>query len=394
MIIELKTAKYKGVEFLFTDMSTTGGNRLIKYNFPGSDKQSIERQGKAPRSFTITAVIPHDDYFQQRDNLLRVLEDGASGVLTHPTFGDVENVKSGQYTLTEKLSNLGRAEVVIPFEVDDSPGIPQQSGNLASQASALNETLISQLETDLADSYEVSLSFSGNFSDAMSNLDSLADAMDTIVDGSDLNIDNVASFRQTVNNFRSNIGNLIQSPLTLSSEISGLFRDVNTLFSLPGSLYDAFSGLFNFGDDDPVTKNNTVGRQQRNNNRQALRSNIKTQALGYAYLSASESTYSNTDELDLVQESLEAQYLDIRNNQNLTNEAAEDLDRLRVQSQKILDQARVNTRSIITISTKRMPLSVLVYSYYGSTDLVETIAEINNINQNAFVEGDVRILTA
>ncbi len=74
-LIELKTAKYKGVEFLFEDMSTTGGNRLIKYNFPGSDKQAIERQGRLPRTFNLTAIIPHENYYQQRDNLLRVLDE-------------------------------------------------------------------------------------------------------------------------------------------------------------------------------------------------------------------------------------------------------------------------------------------------------------------------------
>ena len=114
-IIQLKTAKYKGVEFLFEDAATTGGNRLIKFNYPGSDKQSIEVQGKAPRSFNITAWIPHENYYQERDNLLRVLEDGEEGVLTHPTFGDVEKVISGVYTLTEVISELGRAKITIPF---------------------------------------------------------------------------------------------------------------------------------------------------------------------------------------------------------------------------------------------------------------------------------------
>lgn len=394
MIIDLKTAKYKGVEFLFTDMPTTGGNRLIKFNFPGSDKQAIERQGRVPRTFTITAIIPHEDYYQQRGNLLRVLEDGEKGVLTHPTFGDIENVINGRFTLTEKLSEIGRAEIVIPFEVDDAPGIPQQSGNLASQVLALNEALSLQLQNDLADTYGVDLNFTGNFTDALENINNITDSMDNVADFAEPLLQNISDFRSTLNAFQGAIGNLIQVPTNLAGEISGLFEDVSNLFETPDTVLGAFQSLFSFGDDDPIVKNNTVGRIQRNKNRQLIRNTMKTQSLGYAYLNAAQSTYDTTDDLDRVQDSLEKQYLDIRNNQVLSNEAAELLDRLRVQTQKILDDVRVNTRSIITIETRMKPLSVLVYEYYGSTELVDTIASLNNINENAFVEGSIRILTA
>lgn len=412
MIIELKTAKYKGVEFLFTDMPTTGGNRLIKYNFPGSDKQAIERQGKMPRSYTLTAVIPHEDYYQQRDNLLRVLEDGEAGVLTHPTFGDVENVINGKYTLTEKLTEIGRAEIVIQFEVNDALGVPQQSGNLASQVLELNSNLTDQLDLDLLNDYSVNLKFSGNFADALENINNIADSMDFISEFAEPLVQNISDFRSTVNAFRGAIGNLIQTPADLAGEISGLFEDVNNLFETPDVVFGAFKSLFTFGDNDPDIRTNTVGRIQRAENRGVLRARIKTQSLGYAYLSAAQITYNTTDDLDEVQQILENQYISIRENNQLinsdqtiqtnqlvnngsllSNESLEILDRLRTQVQKTLDNVRVNTRTTINIETRLKPLSVLVYEYYGSTELVETIASLNNINQNAFVEGEIRILT-
>jgi len=153
-------------------------------------------------------------------------------------------------------------------------------------------------------------------------------------------------------------------------------------------------GLFPFGTNDPIVETNTVGRVERKRNRDLLRANMRTQALSFAYINASEVDYQNTDDLDLAHDELEAQYIDVRDNQLLSNESLEELDRLRVQAQKTLDVVRVNTRLIITVETPLIPLSVLTYRYYGSTDLVEIIADLNNINQNAFVEGDVRILTA
>lgn len=413
-MIELKTAKYKKVEFLFKDMTTTGGNRLIKFNFPGSDKQAIERQGKAPRSFNLIIIIPHEDYYKKRNELLRILEDGKEDTLTHPTFGDVEKVLNGKYTLTEKTSELGRAEIVVPFEVNDSSGIPVQSGDLPSQVEEQQKKTTEEVTTDLADTYEVTKSFAGNFTDAIDNLNAVSDAIANAGDFADPIFENVAAFRSSVRAFSASIGNLIQAPAELASSIQGMFEDLNNLYETPEDLLGAFGLLFSFGEDDPEVLTSTAGRAERKQNRDLVRSSMRIQALSFSYLAAAQIEYQTTEDLDLAQDALEAQYLNARNARSLvrgaqpavagrpiepneqliSNESRGALDRLRVQAQKALDVVRVNTRSIITVETPVKPLTILVYEYYGSTELVEVIAELNNIKQNAFVEGDIRILTA
>lgn len=398
-IIQLKVAKYKGVEFLFETATTVGGNRLIKLNFPGSDRQAIERQGKLPRSYPMTIWIPHDNYFQAKSELLRVLDDGEKGVLTHPTDGDVDNIINGEFRVVETISELGRAKVTVTFELDDSPGIPIQSGNLVSQVQAASDLLNTQLANDVADGYGVTLSFVGNFNDALENVAAIGEEIAAVSTLAEPLTDRVGDFTKLVNNFGASIGSLIQSPANLASSIGALFEALNNLYEAPGDVLRVLRGLFSFGDDDPVIpitagRATTVGLTERKRNRDMLRANIRTQSLSYAYLNAPQVEFSNTDDLDLVQDELEAQYTDVRDNQLLSNESLELLDRLRVQAQKTLDNARVNTRSIITVETPLRPLSVIVYAYYGSTDLVETIADLNNINQNAFVEGEIRILTA
>ena len=392
-MIELKTAKYKGVEFLFTSMPTSGGNRLIKFNYPGSDQQAIERQGKAPRTFNITAIIPHEDYYQKRDNLLRVLEDGQSGVLTHPTFGDVENVINGVYTLTEITNELGRAQIVIPFEVNDASGIPQVSDNLVTQVQQSSSLLNSQLYNDLADNYNVTFNFPGNYADSFENINSMIDAFVSASELIEPNEERAAEFTQLVNLVRDNVNDLIQTPGNLSDSISLLFESFNNLTDIPIDTFNSFKGLFSFGDDDPEINPTTVSRIERKNNRDLLRTNIKTQSLSYAYVTSGTIEYETTEDLESIQDTLEEQYTDIRENQLITNEALEELDRTRVQGIKTLDEVLVTTRQIITITTKRTPLSVLLYRYYGNTDLFDIIAELNNIKQNGFVEGDIRILT-
>jgi prophage DNA circulation protein len=393
-IIQLKTARYDGVEFPFVESATTGGNRLIKYNYPGSDKQSIERQGKAPRSFNMTIWIPAENYHQDRDNLVRVLERGRNAVLTHPTWGDVENIIPGIYTLNERISELGRASISVVFEVDDAPGIPQDSGRLAAAVQEQSTLLNTQLTEDVADDYKVTLSNSGSFSDSISNIESIADAFDVAKQAVAVPSDKLAEITKSINRFKSDAGRLARAPSDLSADIESLFQQIDNLYDAPGDVLRSLKTMFDFGSSDPVIMATTVSRIERSENRDTLRANVRTQALSYAYLNASQISYETTDDLDLVQSELESQYLDSRDNQALTNEGQEQLDRLRVQALKALDRTLINTRAIIEIETTKQPLSVLVYAHYGSTDLVDTIAELNNIKENAFVEGAVRILTA
>jgi len=408
-LIQLKRAKYQGVEFAFISMPSTGGNRIIKIRFPGSNKQSIEVQGELPFATTLTAVIPHENYYTERDNLLRVLKNGLSGVLVHPTFGDVENVINGQYTLDETITQLGRATITIPFEVDDAIGIPIESGNLAAQVQTASDLLNTQLETDLGGLYDVSLNAPGNFADASNNLSNVASAFSLVSEFTNAVAEKAASFQAEIDAFSGSINDLIRSPADMATSIASLFESVDNLFETPGETFGALRSLFNFGDDDPVVEQTTVGRTQRVRNRDLIRSNMKTQALSFSYVNAALDDYESSEVLDEAQTDLETQYLGIRNDQvtktsptgiaglsvtePLTNEAFEELDRVRVQAQKTLADASITTPAIITVETESRPLSALLYDYYGNTDLFDTIAELNNIKMNAFVEGDVRILT-
>lgn len=393
-IIELKSARYKSVDFVFIDATTSGGNRLIKFNFPGSDRQAIERQGKAPRAHAMVIWIPHENYYSERDNLLRVLEDGLPDTLTHPTFGDIANVINGPYELIERSSELGRASITVTFEVNDSPGIPQQSGSLPAQVQTQGDAFNLQLSADLASGYGVTNSLSGNFTDALESVQQAVDSLSTAGQTTEGIANRVAAYRASIVRVSASIGDLVQSPDQLAIELDGLFADLSNLFETPGAAFIALQSLFGFGAGDAPIVPNTVAKAERKQNRDLIQATIRVKSLSHAYLSATEAEYSTTEDLDLAQDTLEDQYVDAIENQLLSNESLEELDRLRVRAQKTLDVVRVNTRTIITVETRLIPLSVLVYSYYGSTELTEIIADLNNIKQNAFVEGELRILTA
>jgi len=392
-LIQLKEASYKGVSFLAVTMPTTGGRRVIQYRFPRSDKQAIEDQGKLPRQFTLNAVISNENYFSQKAALIRVLEDGNKGTLVHPTFGNVENVRSGTYTITEKISETGKAQITMEFFIEESQGIPvalQVTPSVVKNASdAFNLSLID----DIVAAYKVTSNFVGNFQAAVNNALNVADAfVASITKISPLN-QAINDFNAVITGFRTNVNTLVFDARSMGNNISNIFVEFGNLYNLPGEELLVISELFNFGANDPIIEQNTAGRIERKQNQDVMRANIKTQSLSYAYLAAVQVDYTNENDLNAANNALEAQYLDVRQNEMLSNESLLLLDALRVNANAVLSEILLNTRKVITINTRRMPIQRLVYSYYGSTDLVETIADLNDIQQRAFVEGDVLVLS-
>lgn len=405
MTIDLKTGSYKGVQFLVDSMPTQGGRRLVTFTYPRSDTQAVEDQGKLPRSFSITATISHDNYYLQRDQLIAALESEGAGVLIHPTFGEVNNVRAGLYDLKENISELGRAKITMSFELDENNGKPQQSANLASQVQSRSNILNGLLSSDLGKAYKATSSFVGNFADAIENLN---DTVESITSAATLTaaiaIEPAEEFRASLDRFKANISNLIQEPEILGDTISAIYQSITTLYEDPDddsadpqdaqrkSLV-AFTDLSESGANDPVIIGTTASLIERKKNRDLVRALNRGLSLSYGYLSAVQIDYSTESEVAQVNDSLEGQYIDLRSNQLLSNEALLALDELRVQANLSLNQARANTSRIITIETQRMPLTALVYTYYGSTELVSQIATLNNILESGFVEGEVRILT-
>lgn len=230
-----------------------------------------------------------------------------------------------------------------------------------------------------------------SFVDALDNLSDVVDAFTALLDLPGVDATAAAVLRSAITTFDKNRGAMIQDPSLLADSLTDLFTKAYDLYD--GLSTAAWERLFTFGDQDPNPAPTTASLIERTKNRDVMRASVKSLALAYAYADAVQGDYQTTTELEDQQSALGAQYRTTIVEPGLTNEAQELVDQIRVQAQASFDIARVNARSVITIETPRMPLSVLLYRYYGNTDDLELISDINGINENASVEGEVQILT-
>ena len=399
MAVELKVATYKNVEFIFKSARTNGGVKRQIFSFPNSNRQSIEEFGTAPRSYQVVGIIPYSaivkgktkEYEEIKADLIRALESGGIGTLTHPTFGALDNIKAGEWTINETITELGRAEITMQFDVDNSAGIPQQAANSVSQVDQDNQNLKNGLNANLANILKVSSS--NNYADTEAAAQSVADSFKSASELTGQIADQIDEYRRDLDNFTDSINQLIVNPTALANGIGSLFNSLNNLYEAPGDSFTAFKKLFNYGDDDPVINPTTFDLIERKKNRDVMRGVMKAQALGYAYVASSDTEYQTVRDVDQANDELEQQYL-ISIAEDISNASAGDLNNIRTQANATLAEIRISARRIITITTKRIPLSVLAYKYYGNTDLVETLQKLNNLDQVSFVEGDVEILTS
>jgi prophage DNA circulation protein len=89
---QLQPGSWRGCGFVLDAGETRAGRRIAIHEYPYRDDAWAEDLGKLPRRFSVQAYITGDDVYQQRDAMLRAVEQSGPGTLIHPTLGSVQCV--------------------------------------------------------------------------------------------------------------------------------------------------------------------------------------------------------------------------------------------------------------------------------------------------------------
>ncbi len=401
----LKRASYKKVPFLMKVATTKGGRKDALHEFPGSNKQSIEDFGLKPRSFSITIVIIENDYENNRNRVLEILSEGGNGVLIHPTLGRLENIVARHWTIREAIDELSRAEIVVQFALNDAPSIPFQKGVSANEVQATNSILGGSVSDNISNNYSVNTNLTGNYESAVAQLQKVGEAFnDLSTFGSNVN-DQINIYNSDLVRFTGNINSLVTQPSQLANSIATLFANLNQLFISPADTYGALVALFGFSGTAVKPRPSTTSRIQRLSNENIIDKSINITALGYAYEASTQLDFQTNIDIDEVEEQLEEQYanvidpglddLDIENEvqSGLSDDILDNLNDIRVDALELLDEELLNTKKVVSLRVPLLPISVIAYRLYGSTELADALVNLNGVNQSSFVQGDILVLS-
>ena len=334
---ELYTASYKGIPFIVDSSNVDGGQKTAIHEFINSNVQSVEDLGLRPRTYTVQAIIidptaagndsilaqiraggllstifGNSSYLVIRDRFLQALEEGGKGVLVHPFFGRLENMKVTSFRLTESTSSLGQAQFSIVFQSSDTDGLPVASTNSISLLSQISTDLFGDITEDITNLFNVTSEFAGNF-------DAAVQKVDAIVDAFSINSRSLATLPAKINDFNSllgglatNVNSLITQPAELAQTINDLFTEFPGLYESATDQTNALSLFFTFGDDDVAISQTTAGLTERAQNNDVLNGAMKTYALSQAYVSAAQIDFTTVDEINSVSNTLEETFKSVK----------------------------------------------------------------------------------
>lgn len=219
---------FRGVSFYIIDNAErSGGNRLIKHQYPLRDVGKIENMGSATASTTINAVVIGNDCKEQADALIDALENPESGELQHPYF-KTQLV----YIETWSSRTVASEQRVVYFTITFTPDTNEESPTAVEDGLSimgiLSDILCAEIVNDFVSIFDTvsdAMSFIEDcmeFGEAIAN--GIAGAIRGISGGSGL-----SSLLGKATSFKASLKNLFKAPQKTAKDLRDLLGGISDL---------------------------------------------------------------------------------------------------------------------------------------------------------------------
>jgi len=218
---QLRQASFRGVKFFIESHEFGFGRRSQLHEFPDRDKPFAEDLGRSANKFSIEGHILGDDYFTNRNAFIAACEEEGPGELIHPYLGSKfvqvssvslkEDTKQGRIcTFTAEFQEAGEAQ--FPAATEDSVGSILATGDGLKKANR--------------DSFIKGFDIFGLPQKSIDSLKSRLRAFTKSVDDATKPLSDTESFLDKLRRDKKRFD-----------------RDIDSLISRPGDLWDRMSSL-------------------------------------------------------------------------------------------------------------------------------------------------------
>ncbi len=419
LVEDVLAAKFKGAIYFPLTSSTTGGKKVSKKEFIGTRKQVIEELGGIPRSFEEKGTLAelgvegtegHRSYKDVRDAFLRAVESDGPGVFDHPFFGPIPNMVCVSYSLNESLNSVGDAKISFSLQASNTDGLPvQEEGDLAGVLDQ-NISVQANVSQSIESEFGIDARNPNNFTDATDQQTSFTDRIEAASERVSATNEKRQAFQKKIQDYRANITERVAAPVELATEFTGLMTGMNDLYeqeitsttlSIIGTVNSftdaqrAFDDLFLFGLDDSPIQELTDSLIKRKRNRNTFNSAVRVASLGYLYEnSVSRDDYKTADDIEERQAQLDAQFEEMAQSPDVSDELVQDLQELRGEAALFFDAVKLTRRQVTTSHVNRLSARLVAYQLYEDSELGKTLMELNGLPDPYELDGTVQVLTA
>lgn len=386
-----------GVEVYFrADNIPNLGRKTAKHDILNSKSRYIEDLGGSPSIFSIKVRIVEQTfsaYKRKRDQLEKVLNTAGLIKFVHPTRGEQKVTATLNSTSIHPLSDLNVIDYDLTLEVSDTNIFPTSVAGNKNFLNTLFDSIFGENQTVLGDTVNFYNQGIALFNDGRDTIQSITGTINDAVSTINGTADEVAAFVADIAAFQASITNLMQTPTTLASRMTQLYNNVSVITDNFGDLFNVCLKLVGAGTNRRTKAGSSQRTQAINTNRDALYNFNDVVALSIAYLASTNITFTDQDQLNLVQKQLDDAYLSINTgtvDENIYNL----LQSMRSQNRLYLDSFRLNLPIKVTIQINNsLPSTVLAYQLYGDATRSDEIVLLNNIQDPAFVKGVINVLS-
>lgn len=430
---QLREASWKGLKFFVQTTGLEGGWEIDLKNIPVGEinisaegskeaQQKIIDQKKkdavlskatdTSRNAKIHSVTMHfigDNYIDERNAMLKLLDAGGQGDLILPTFGKIKAI-AGQYR-TDFDNTVGGFETLeVPFyEVSREPQVTSRvdtATQLEDSATAAKDEVeesfgysattptVPGIAPSVFDP-EPSADFVLDAAEAVAN--ALPDSLFNEIGLGEAN-DLVNGYVKDLDDFRDKISVIVRKPFDYIEEIRSITQKITTIFDAPIDGFNAAKRIFNrFGAEFDDVFGTTPDREQERLNQESVVFSVKAIAAIQMSVSAAqvqfETSVDVTPIIDDVVNSLDSLALEVGNSTQ-RQELFDSLNDVKTKFLADISSAAADLPGIKNITTNlELPSVVIAYDLYADAERQDEIIERNNIVNPLFSNKNLEVLS-
>lgn len=387
-----RQASWRGIQFFVEAAETEFGRRTQLNQYPNRDLPYSEDLGRKARIFAIDGYIIGDDFYDQKESLIRAVETHGLGLLVHPYYGEVF-VSCRSLRVRDSKNELRMARVSFEFEESGEPNEQRILINTKVVTDTAKKTALAELTPAFIDVYST-------VRQPISEINKQLSVLDTgiaLIGSARRAVAGIDDFQRKVLNASNNISAIVDDATELVTEIVDImtfgtfpFDNSNPLSEDDArQMFDEFNLFFDFS---PETPENNVSPVQYTNDLFKVSSVIS--AIGLI----PEIPFSSLESAQAVS-NIAFSVLDDLIESDIFDSNKDFISALQDLRKAVIDDLNSRQDTLSRLSTitlpEFLPAIVLSNKLYGNRDEEQDIIDRNNIEHPGFIpaieEVEVRI---
>ena len=394
---------YKGAFWHAYSYSTNGGTEVAIHKIVNSSKQTIDELGTKLKEFTVKGcIVPFEtqgtgeppQYISQRDYVLSSLDSPGKGVLVHPTFGALTDIKAISWSLDESDESIGKGSLTVQFRVSNFDGVIKRDVEEASTINAIQREANSNVLSDMSNEIDADTGLLGNYAAIKEKAQQVGDKIESANEAIQIIQGDIDAVTAEIAEFQNDVATLAAFPQKYAASVTNIFATINGSVATAVTGVEAFKTFFGFGFLTDINLTfGTNAAKAINKNTSVVNTSINALALTSVYQHSANLDFKTVDEVNELESLLDDQFNLIMENGDKDLSVIKTLLDGRDRIRSLFESRRLTAARVIEVISPITSARTLSYRYYGSDSEANAISDLNN-SYGIAMSGKIKVFTS